>query len=448
MSPDGSYVASPWRWLILTSFCLSTATNAIIWISFAPIAHATAKYYNISTTQVDVLSVLFLILYVPGSVLAAALFHSRGLRFGLLFGNSLTCLGAWIRFASAVTGSHPLGGSDSKLGFGLLLLGQFLAGIGQPCFTNMPALVASDWFPISQRDMAVVLASMFNVVGIAVGQFIPTLFVKESGDGMFTLLLIEGITATVVLLFALPILRDHPPTPPSRSKDRSSHNRTERESVSDMLRSLWLDVRACLTNKDFLVLFVAFGSGLGLFNAMATLISQLVKPSGYNDDDAGIFGVALIGSGLLLSGVVGVVMDQTHYYRTIFKMLFICSIGASFLLLFMLKPDNNLGLTIGFAAAGGFMMPLLPVALECAVECTFPISEDVSGGLLIASGNVSGIVFIFGLAKLIELRDHYVNIWAPATCAMVGVVTVLALLSLLYRGKYLRLQAEQPRLLA
>jgi hypothetical protein len=69
------------------------------------------------------------------------------------------------------------------------------------------------------------------------------------------------------------------------------------------------------------------GIGIGMFNAISTLIEQMVEPSGYTEDDAGIFGALLIGGGLIGAGIVGPIMDMTHAYRRLLKL------GISFVVL-------------------------------------------------------------------------------------------------------------------
>ena len=38
-----------------------------------------------------------------------------------------------------------------------------------------------------------------------------------------------------------------------------------------------------LQNKAYLVLMIAFGSGIGLFTCLTTLLEQVICPRGYND---------------------------------------------------------------------------------------------------------------------------------------------------------------------
>ena len=96
-----------------------------------------------------------------------------------------------------------------------------------------------------------------------------------------------------------------------------------------------------------------------MFNALLTLIGQLVQPAGYNSDQAGLFGGVLIGAGacvrrfcyrmtnqfilihppgpfcaiLFVSGIVGAgmagtVLDATHAYKPVLKTGF-CLTGLS-----------------------------------------------------------------------------------------------------------------------
>ncbi len=45
-----------------------------------------------------------------------------------------------------------------------------IAGLAQPFFLNAPVKIATDWFALEQRGVAVVIGSLFNAVGLAFGQ--------------------------------------------------------------------------------------------------------------------------------------------------------------------------------------------------------------------------------------------------------------------------------------
>ena len=122
----------------------------------------------------------------------------------------------------------------SRFLYVLVFIGQSLSAIAQPCFVNSPGLLAANWFGQSERDVAVTVASLFAVVGNAVGQVLPPMMVNQhaeavspasSGggvnplivDGMKSLLLVQAVVAAAAYLLVFVFFKSHPPTPPSSS---------------------------------------------------------------------------------------------------------------------------------------------------------------------------------------------------------------------------------------
>lgn len=60
-----------------------------------------------------------------------------------------------------------------------------------------------------------------------------------------------------------------------------------------------------LTNRNYVLLLCGFGMGLGLFNAIITVIAQLIAPCGYTSTQAGMLSGIIIGSGLFGAAVAG-----------------------------------------------------------------------------------------------------------------------------------------------
>ena len=57
---------------------------------------------------------------------------------------------------------------------------------------------------------------------------------------------------------------------------------------------LWADAGALLADRQYLLLLVVFGSGLGMMNSVLTIIETWVGTAGYGADSAGTFGAAFI----------------------------------------------------------------------------------------------------------------------------------------------------------
>lgn len=489
------------RWHTLAIFVAQTFVNAFLWIGFAPVSVWTQRYYGVSVAAVNLLSVIFMVLYAPGSYIAMHMIAVSGLRRTMVVGVLLNATGSLVRLASVWAAISDAG----VAGYAILLLGQALPALAQPFFTNIPAKLAGDWFPDSQRDVATVIGAFGNVLGNAAGQIIPPLLVtcrskaatessvsgldssgSSVGDmqatdkdcssvddvtGMEALLLIQAVLACLFTLWALFCFEGAPPSPPSRSAakrwadhetQRSSESFSPKETIQKHAISLW-------ANVEFRKLLIGFGVGLAVFNALLTVLGQLILPLYGVDDahnqpqqsskaalnattlnaatsDAGLYGGVLIAAGLVGASIVGPVLDTTHAYRSALKGGFICATVSLVYMLVQLKPNNQTHLAVGFGLMGFSMMPLLPVALEAAVEATYPVPEEMSATLLMLVGNLGGLGLTYLLQYLISLepvyRPHLVPLSPAGWFLLLSVGTSMVVVSS-FKGEYRRLQAEQ-----
>jgi hypothetical protein len=55
-----------------------------------------------------------------------------------------------------------------------------------------------------------------------------------------------------------------------------------------------------------------------------------------------------------------------------------------------------------FSPTGFFALPLLPVMMENCVECTYPLPEELSIGILHNGANVLAVFFVFITQALLE----------------------------------------------
>lgn len=415
------------------------------------------------------LSVSFMALYLPGYLLSLVVFSRRGLRYGLCLAALLQTAGAWTRVMGTI------GASDDHAvhtrGFLIVFIGQCMAAMAQPMFMksvelqrrarsaeqrqhntaaehsttlllqrlssieclpdfgsfchcvidfSAPARLASEWFGTSQRELATTIGAMSNPVGIAIGQLLPTALVSASGRGMSTLLLVTAGASTATMLFCFLCVRSEPVTAPSRSMEERRAARADAASASALSRAavpfgqspLVLELKSLASNRQFWVLMFGVGMGLGLFNAVTTLIGQLVRPAGYTKDDAGNFGALLIGCGLVGAAVVGPIMDKTKAFNALLKAGLIAAMSGTCFMLLSLRPGHSAQVCASFGVLGFVMLPLLPVCMACAAECTYPVSEDASSGAMLFAGNIVGIVMISVVGEIIQ--TEYQTVWNPA----------------------------------
>lgn len=456
------------RYTVATLFCVGSAQNAFAWICFSPIFDVTSQRFGVSALAVNVLSSVFLFAYLPASCASLYITERFGLRAAIVAGMALNALGCWLRYVGCFA---PGMGS-----YALVLLGQLVAAVGQPFFTNLPTRVAGDWFPASQRDGATVATSLANAVGNALGSVVPSLVVASVSD-IPALLLWQAVACTVLFALGAAAIPNNPAVPPSASSQArlrlrkqqlglkgtgqasglllaeasppddattSAVDDTQSSDGAAALLAAARDVRELLANRNFLFLCGGFGIGLGVFNAVLTLIAQLLQPCGYGADTAGLTGAALLGTGLVVAGIAGAVLEKTHAYVPVLRFGIAAALCATVFTLGSLQPGNEALVVSAFALLGAFLIPLLPVALENAAECTYPVPEDASSALLMTLGQLVGIVIIFALPPLLNLGPSVScsTVATPAAGFILGWMALAAASIAGFRRDYRRQAAE------
>lgn len=171
------------RWWIITVFACLEMANALMWVTFAPISDLTQHYFHYhstygTTTSVNMLANIFLILYAPGSILGIMMVKYYRPRTTILFAGILTAIGALLRYV----GTSFFNEMGYESAYITVFLGQTLAAIAQPMFLNFPPALASIWFPITEREIATTIGSMCSPIGNAIGQIIPIIFVEKANS--------------------------------------------------------------------------------------------------------------------------------------------------------------------------------------------------------------------------------------------------------------------------
>eukprot|EP01083_Nonionella_stella_P013459 37880_1 len=424
------------RYLVCFAFAFNSIVNAMIWITFAPIQSKSATFFDVSQGAINLYSMTFMICYVPGSIVCALMFKKYYLRKSFIFSSGGQLLGTILRFIATLD-CIRLHSSATYLSYSMVLIGQTLAALCQPFYTNSPARIPAEWFSKDGRDVATALLSIINPLGIGLGSFIPTLFVTTDGNhwyGFQGIVLLQMMLCVVGFILTLIFFYDKPPTSPSVS---------QKLKQSQIQTSLRYDAKQILTNKHFLFLVVGFGIGLGLFNALTTLINQYTACYGYTTDDAGNFGGLLVAGGLVGAVVAGVFMEIFHEYRLILKSFTFLAIVMLGMLLWQLSPHNLVPVMVLFGGFGFMAIPIVAVTFEAAAECTYPVNEELSSALLMTSGSVFGIAFILVWgAYLPDDGTRYDTQWNFSTYFLITSGCVMLLFMMLFGGKYKRWNAE------
>uniref|UniRef100_A0A0L8GVD8 Major facilitator superfamily (MFS) profile domain-containing protein n=1 Tax=Octopus bimaculoides TaxID=37653 RepID=A0A0L8GVD8_OCTBM len=158
-----------------------------------------------------------------------------------------------------------------------------------------------------------------------------------------------------------------------------------------------------IRNKSYVTLCLNFGAGLGLFTALSTLFQQILCPRGYFNNFSGMCGALFIGAGLVGAALAGPLLDYTKRFEDIIKisscMTTLCSILFSVVSGF---ENRRTLIATSISLLGMFGFSLYPSCMEASVECTFPVAEATSSGLLVIVGQILGVIFIVVMQVLAQ----------------------------------------------
>ncbi|MGE5139490.1 MAG: MFS transporter [Rudaea sp.] len=370
MAGDGmqqtDYQVYSYRWVMLLGFMAIVAVNQLFWITFAPITSAAASYFQVSELEIGLLSLVFLVVYVVVSIPASWVIDTYGLR-------------AAVGIGAALTGLFGLARGLAAPDYSLVLISQLGIAIGQPFLLNATTTVAARWFPLTERATATGLGSLAIYLGILTGLALTPYLLLQFDLGR--LLFLYGVIGAVAAVILFAVARDRPPTPPGPA------GQDERSLVLDGLRQM-------LRRGQFVLLLVIFFVGLGVFNAVTTWIEEILRPRGFSITQAGDAGGLMILGGILGALVVPTLSDRV-LKRTPFLVL---ALAGATLGLAGVAFVTNYWLLLASAFLMGFcLLSAGPIGFQYGAELTWPAPEGTSNGLLLLMGQISGILFIFGM---------------------------------------------------
>jgi len=383
-----------YRWAMLLAFMFAIAVNQLLWITFAPITGSAAKYYAVSDLSIGLLSMSFMIVYIFVSIPASWAIDTYGVRVAVGIGAALTGIFGLLRGLSASN-------------YTLVLISQIGIAIGQPFILNAVTKVAARWFPIQERATASGLGSLSMYLGIIVGLALTPYLTIQSGIG--SLLVIYGIVSVIAAVVFFGVAREHPPTPPC------SPDQEERSLVFDGLKQI-------LRKGNFSLLMLVFFVGLGVFNAVTTWIEDIVRPRGFSITQAGI-----IGGLMVLGGVLGalVLPSLSDRYRKRVPFIILALAGATVGLVGITYATSYWLLLASAFVLGFFLLSAGPIGFQYGAEVAYPAPEGTSNGLLLLMGQISGIIFIFGMDSF---KSPETGSMTPSLVVLIGLMVLGVLL--------------------
>jgi len=338
----------------------------VLWITFAPITGAAASFYGTSDLMIGLLSMSFMIVFILIFLPSAYAIDTWGFRKAVGLGAVLTAV---FGLSRGLFASH----------FEIVLISQVGIAIGQPFVIGAITKVAARWFPVEERATASGIGTLALYLGPLIAMFLsPYLTLRI---GIPRMLIVYGLGAAVAAALFLLIAREHPPTPAGEE---------ERVRMFEGLKSM-------VRQRDFLFLLFMFFVGLGMFNSVSTWVENIIRPRGFSISQAGVLGGLMLVGGIVGAIIISLISDQSRRRKPFILMALIGLIpgliGITYATNYWLLLAS--GLLFGF-----FLLSAGPIGFQYAAEITHPAPEATSNTLLLVMGQVSGIIFIFGMDAL------------------------------------------------
>lgn len=420
-------------------------TNSDQWLTFAPVAESAATYYRVTQTTINWLSTAFMLSFPLIAPVTVAVLH-RGPKLSIMTSAALVLIGNWVRFA----GSHkvdPRGGN-----FGVVMFGQILTGLAQPFALAAPTRYSDLWFTTRGRVAATAIMSLANPLGAAIGQLVVPELVAEGQSEQ-----VSRMVLYVAIIVSRPMNRSHTQRDDFADRDQSSVASvpaffipaappTPVAPSSEQTRPALLpSLLTVARSLELWIIMATYWAYVGLFNNVSTLLSQIMKPYGFSEDEAGIGGAVLILIGLVASAVVSPILDRTKSFILAIKLLIPVN-GVAYLVFIWMPATKEIpGPYVILALIGATGFSLVPCALELLTELSYPVSPEVTSAMAWAGGQLLGAVFILACGALTEGPDADPplnldrGLILQAVIALVVVPPVLAL-GLFGRGEKVRLR--------
>uniref|UniRef100_A0A8R1I4A6 MFS domain-containing protein n=1 Tax=Caenorhabditis japonica TaxID=281687 RepID=A0A8R1I4A6_CAEJA len=379
------------RWIVLIAVALLNNTNTMSWISYAPSGNYVNSFYGDGSAAW--LSVIYMLCTIPVGVFAMWAGGEWGLRTAVLIAGWANGIGAVIRVISS------LDFMPQEYRFATCLTGQAIAAVAYPFIMFLPTKVAGSWFPDTQRAIATTVGVMSNPLGVLMANLISPRIV-QAPEHVIWLNVFTCVPSLVAMALAtFGVNRSVPKIPPTISASKP-----QMDFVSGM--------KSCFSSKQYIILLIVMGGGIGMFNCLYTVMMELLCPSGYSNTFSGICAALMIIGGVFGAAASGIFVDRTKLYEQTLKLSLTVAVafGVIFLQL-TLHQGQSVLIAIMCLLFGVLGLASYPVGLELASECTFPVSEATSTGLIVLSGQIQSVIYVFIMKKFARaLQPEFMSV--------------------------------------
>ena len=392
------YGETPYRWFFMISYCLLVFANQLQWVSFSAIATDFAKYYDKELWQVNMFSLIYMIIYPFACIPEAWLIDDYSIRLGLIISAACNIIGSGLKL---------LVNKDNSLAS--CYIGQFIAGLFQPALLNSPGKIAANWFREDIRTVICTICCLPINIGALVGFLWNLIFIKEKAneedakrvefkDQTFNYMLSIFILNVVFCTPSFFIFKDKPDIPPSPSQEE---NNIKRPGLIESLKLLFTNIR-------FIYLIISYLLVVGYFDIMSTIINSLLDLYSISGQQSSVIYAVSSVAGMIASLIFSWLLDKFKKFKLF--MIILSVSGTLFHTLFTLLLELVESKKLNAYAIGLVVYSLINISvvsfftigMNYACEITYPVGESINGSIMATMPQTFAIAGTF-------LCDHFIS---------------------------------------
>ena len=306
-------------------------------------------------------------------------------------------------------------------------VGQIISCLFQPALFNSPGKISANWFRQDIRTTICTICCLAAIIGSLVGFLWNLIFVDENApkdkykEQVFNYFLSEFI---VNLFFCVPtffITKDKPELPPSPLQENFE------ERIPGLIESLKL----LFNNFRFICLFISYLLVVGYFNIMSTILNSLLDLYDITGTQSSVIYALASIVGMISSLIISWIIDKTKKFKLIMLILSISGaiFQALFtLLLELIKTKDLNGYAIGIILYSLINIPIISfftIGMNYACEITYPVGESINGSIMASTPQILCIALTF-------LCDHFINNYKDKRWLSNAILLILLGLSIIF----------------
>ena len=388
------YEECPERWYNLVAFCFCSFANGFQWFIFTGISKKFSIQYNISLWKVKIFSMIYLIIYPFTSIFESWIFENYSIKIGLRLCSGFTLLGAFLLVFIIC---------DKTLS--VCYIGQIFSALFRPLLLNSPGKISSNWFQEDKRTLITSICCLSDTAGILVGYLWNMAYIKKNSigqdykDQVFRYMLSEFILIFFLCIPAFFIDKDKPDKLSSPSQNKNK-------------QKLLNDLRKLFSNLRFIFLLISSFFIVGYYFIIGNIFNDLLNLYKITNHQCTVIFSVSITIGIISSIIFSYFVDKYKKFKLIMIILCISAIIFQVFLTFLLEISKSKELNsfsicfVFYILINGVVIPFYTIGINYSCEITYPVTESLSGGIVMIMSQLCGIGGTYLFNHLIEHKKE------------------------------------------